>query len=100
MAAKYRQSVESLVLVSVFNQLSNRGLSAMLAKKSVDSWHKDRLKHYLKVYGTTDELQKLWSRYIKFVEFYNQYIPDDVLKNKYKLIACPVLIVTGEKVIL
>ena len=98
MAAKYRNSVESMVLVSVFSQLSIKGLNTLLTKKSVDSWNKDKLQAYLKVYGTKDEVQKLWTRYLKFVEFYNQYIPDDIFKNKYNLVTCPVLIVHGDKV--
>lgn len=98
MAAKYRDEVESLVLVSVSNAPSNRCLNALLQKKSVDSWHKDKVEAYVKVFGTKDELQKQWSRYLKFVEFYTSYFPNDIFANKYNLVNCPVLVVHGDKV--
>ena len=98
MAAKYHNEVQSLVLVSVSNAPSNKCLNALLQKKSIDSWHKNKIDAYGKVYGSKDEVQKMWSRYLKFVEFYTSYFPNDIFANKYDSVECPVLVVYGDKV--
>ena len=98
MAAKYPQSIHSIVVSGISTTQSIRGLSALLSTQTVDKWEKKRLEPYLKAYGTKDEIQKLWNRFLKFIEFYNQYFPEDIFKDSYDLVKCPVLIVHGDNV--
>ena len=98
MAAQYPMSVRSLVLSSIRTRISNNELSAILQNKSINKWTQNKVKSYLKVYETEEEIQKMWNRFIKFVEFYNQYFPEDIFKDKYELVRCPVLITHGDKV--
>ncbi|CAG2109251.1 unnamed protein product [Medioppia subpectinata] len=95
MATKYQQSVESLILVSVYTFMGNESLKALTSSQSVDNWNKDKLQSYLQSYDNKDVIQQLWTKYIKFIEYFNQYFPDN--KNNYKSIKCKVLLMYGEK---
>ena len=96
MATLYPESIESVILTSVYTRISNESLKLLLSSQSVDNWHKDKLESYMKSYGKKEVIQQLWTKFIKFAEYYNQYFPES--KNNYHLIKCPVLIVYGEKV--
>ena len=98
MAIKYPESVQSLVLTAISTFTSNKGLNSLLSTKSVDNWSETQLKSYLKVYGNKDEIQRLWNRYIKFQEEYPFVFPEDIFKDKYKAVKCPVLLVHGDQV--
>ena len=98
MAAKYQDSVLSLTLSAMSTIYSGKNLSALTLTKTVEKWKKDKLEAFLKVYGTSDELQKIWNRFLKFVEYFNQYFPIDFWKNKINLVKCPVLLFHGDKV--
>ncbi|CAG2172512.1 unnamed protein product, partial [Oppiella nova] len=95
MATLYPQSVESLILTSVYTYITNESLKQLLSSQNVDNWHKDKLESYMKSYGKKEVIQQLWTRFIKFAEYYNQYFPEN--KNNYHLIKCRVLIIHGEK---
>ena len=96
MATIYSQSIESIVLTSVSTHVSNECLKTILSTKSVQSWSKDKLECYLRSYDNVDDIQQLWNKYVKFIEYYNQYFP--LIKNNYHLIECPVLVIHGDKV--
>ena len=98
MAIKYPESVQSLVLTAISTHYSKKGLNSMLSSQSVDKWPKDKLKDYLNAYKSKDEIQSLWTRFIKFIEHYIQYFPEDIFKDKYKTVKCPVLMIHGEQV--
>ncbi|CAG2172511.1 unnamed protein product [Oppiella nova] len=95
MATLYPESIESVILTSVYTYISNESLKLLLSSQSVDNWHKDKLESYIKSYGKKEVIQQLWTKFIKFAEYYNQYFPES--KNNYHLIKCRVLIVYGEK---
>ena len=98
MAINYSQSITSIVLSALKTYSSNKGLAALLSTQKVDKWSRNKLDAYLKVYESKEEIQKLWNRYLKFAEFYNQYFPEDMFKDKYHLVKCPVLLTHGDKV--
>ena len=98
MAMRYGSEVETLILLGITYYMSNRGITALKATQSVNKWPKSRLNNYLRGYDSKEEIQKQWSRYLSFAEFYNQYFPEDIFKGKYQLVRCPVLILHGDKV--
>lgn len=98
MAAKYPKSVESLVLTSIWSQVSIRTINHMVANKSIDKWNKNTIANYLKAYESKDDIQKMWNRYVNFFQFYSSYFPGDIFKDKYELVRCPVLLCHGDKV--
>ncbi|CAG2118604.1 unnamed protein product, partial [Medioppia subpectinata] len=91
MATKYRQSVESLILVSVYTYVTNDSLKALTSSQSVDNWSKQKLNSYLQSYDNKDVIQQLWTKYVRFIEYYNQYFPEN--KNNYQSIKCKTLLI-------
>ena len=100
MATRYPSEVEALVLIGITSFMSNKNITGLKNMKLVKSWPKNRVDNYLRGYESIDEIQKQWNRYLQFAEFYNQYFPEDIFKDKYKLVKCATLIFHGDKVIL
>ena len=98
MATKYPKIIDSLVLSAIKTSTTTKELKAFFASKSVDKWSEKKLKAYLNVYESKDEIQKLWNRFHKFAEFLTQYFPEGLYKDKYHLVRCPVLITHGDRV--
>ena len=98
MAAKYYESVQSLVLTAISTQLSIKSINYMLANKSVDKMSKNTITNYLKVYESKEDIQKMWNRFVNFIQFYVSYFPGDIFNDKYDMVQCPVLLVHGDKV--
>ena len=73
-------------------------MKALMASKTVEKWPKKKIDAYLTVYESKEEVQKLWNRYLKFVEFYPQYFPEDIFKPNVGKIQCPVLFTHGDMV--
>ncbi|CAG2122173.1 unnamed protein product, partial [Medioppia subpectinata] len=89
MATKYQQSVESLILVSVYTYVTNVTLKLLMSSQTVNDWNKHKLEAYLRSYESKDVIQQLWTRYIKFIEYFNQYYPES--KNAFQSIKCKTL---------
>ena len=98
MTIKYKDSVEALVVTAISTQTSVKVINTIMTTKSVENWSKRRVDALLKVYDSKDEIQKLWNRFVKFREHYNQYFPGDLFNGKYHLVRCPVLIIHGDQV--
>jgi len=97
MAIRYPTEVEALVLVGITYYMSNRNIASLKANQSVDKWPKSKIEDYLRGYDSKEEIQKQWTRYLNFAEFYNQYFPEDIFKGKYQNVKCYTLIVHGDK---
>ena len=100
MAIKYPESVESLVLTAISTYVSETSHKFFAKTQRVDSWSDDKIDTYLRSYESKEEIQKLWTKFTSYVLYYNQYFPQDIYKDKYHLVKCPVLIFHGDRVCL
>ena len=98
MTTQNPDSIDSIVLSAFSSQTSNKGFKALLATKNIDKWSKTKINSYLEAYKSKEEIQKQWNRYLKFVEFYNQYFPENIFKNKCKSIRSRILFTHGDMV--
>ncbi|CAG2178044.1 unnamed protein product, partial [Oppiella nova] len=95
MAIKYPKCVESVVVTAISIYLTDSAIRFFKTTQNIESWSKDRIDCYLRCYETKAEIQTLWTRFAKYIEYYNQYFPEDIYKDKYDLIRCPVLVMHG-----
>ena len=106
LAAKYPDEVETLTLIGISYKASDKYKKGLQAMKSVEKWSEAKQEKYLRVYDSKEEIQRLWTRFVSFVEFsstaigYAQNTPGnvDIFKDFYKLVKCPTLLVHGDKV--
>ena len=106
LASKHPTHVKTLVLIGISNRNSTKYFKGLQAIKSVDKWPESKLQKYLRAYESKEEIQRLWNRFVNYVEFstkaigYGQNTPTnpDQLKDHYKSVNCPVLIVHGDQV--
>ncbi|CAG2109202.1 unnamed protein product, partial [Medioppia subpectinata] len=98
MAVQYSQCVESMVLTAISTYVSDSCLKFFKSAQNIECWGEEKVNAYLKCYETKTEIQNLWNRFVRFAEFYNQYFPEDMYKNRYHLIQFPVLVLHGQRV--
>lgn len=98
MAIKYPESVQSLVLTAISTFVSQNSCKFFETTKNVETWSSERIEAYLRSYESEAEIQRLWTKFAEYVKYYNQYFPEDIYKNKYHLVKCPVLIFHGDRV--
>ncbi|XP_054157035.1 valacyclovir hydrolase-like [Oppia nitens] len=97
LVCKYPEAVTKLVVTNIFAFADNKTLSVLKSNQTVDRWHQDRVKCYLRSYKDTVEIQRMWDRQIRFMEHMRTYLPNDPNEEKYKSIKCPVLVIQGDK---
>ena len=98
MAIKYSDSIKALVLTALSTYVSEKCHKVFESTKNVETWGYDRIEAYLRSYESKEEIQKLWTKFTDYVLYYNQYFPEDIFKNKYDLVKCPLLIFHGDRV--
>ena len=98
MAIKYNECVESLVLTALSTYISKNCLKFFESTSNVKTWGNDKLNAYLRGYKSIEEIQSLWTKFVNYVKYYDQYFPRDIYENKYHLVKCPVLIFHGDRV--
>ena len=100
LVTKYPDVVQSMVLMGVDVIGSQRALNWLKSITDIKTWGVPKIECYLKVYDSRKTIQQLWQKFTKSCEYLKLYFGDDMFKDKYHLIKCPVLIILGEKVLI
>ena len=82
--------------VEVFNR--ERAVSWLNSVIDMKTWGSAKIECYRRAYDSDDKIQDLWRKFVKWCERIKLYYGDEMFKDKYHLVKCPVLISLGEKV--
>ncbi|CAG2112440.1 unnamed protein product [Medioppia subpectinata] len=97
MVCKYPGAVIRMAIHGGLHTVYSKTISVLKSTRNVEGWPKERLDGCLRAYDSKEELQKLWDRHLKFVDYYNVYFPRDPNINNYPKVNCPILIMHGDK---
>ena len=98
LTVKYPDAVHKMVLFGVEVCNKDRGLNWLKSVVEMKTWGQTKIDCYKRGYDSDAEIQDLWRKYVRSCEYVKLYYGDDMFKDKYHLIKCPVLIVLGLKV--
>ncbi|CAG2108450.1 unnamed protein product [Medioppia subpectinata] len=96
MACKYPDVVIQMAIHGILGTPSPKTMSVLMSTRNVEDWPKERLDSCRRAYQSKEELQKLWDRFLKFVDYFTSYFPRDINISNYSKVTCPILVMHGD----